>query len=312
MNKMTNKRFTGISQNFRIYRQDNDEEVTNLLGNLSNISYSVQLDNELREDINESPTLREAVDGAAEIYVSIDCEPVSLKATQLVGEYTEDTNAGTWEVELTDHLPEFYAEIQVTNDKTLVIEGIKFNGFTLSVQMDGVVEATFNDGTNGNALKVELEDRELEFDEDVDKPESYLDVTGLIDNQTIGSAESITVEYSRNVQSRRGIQDYEPGERRLPDEITEGNKTFSWDATIQVTDDQAFKTLFNSESYPLTISDYSSKTSFTAQLSEEKGSIELTGGKPTDLGGQLVNDDDIRTIDLSGNGRIATITGELQ
>jgi len=309
-NIMTNKRFTGIEQNFRIYREDKDEEITDLLGNLSNISYAIQVDNELRSDVNDT-RLRQAVDGAAEIYVSVDCEPVSLKALQLVGEYEE--NEEEWTVQLTEYLPEMRAEIQVTNDHTLVISGIKFDGFTLQIQVDGVVEVTFNDGSNGNATHVELKEESLDFDSDqVDKAESFLDVTALINDNVIGSAESVSVDYTRNVDSKRGIQEYEQGERRLPDEITEGTRTFSWDATIEVTDATPFEVLFNQDEYPITLDDHSQDIDFTTKLTEERGSIELQDGKVTDLTGDIPNDDEVNTIDLSGNGIKAEITGELE
>ena len=306
---MTTKRFTGIEQNFRIYREDNDEELTSLLGNLSNISYSIEVDNELRSDVNDT-RLRQAVDGAAEIYVSVDCEPTSLKALQLVGEYEE--NEEEWNVNLTEYLPEMRAEIQVTNDHTLVVSGIKFDGFTLQIQIDGVVEATFNDGSNGNATHVELKEETLDFDSsEVGKAQSFLDVKALINEDVVGSAESVTVDYTRNIDSQRGIQEYEPGERRLPDEITEGTRTFSWDATVEVTDAQPFEVLFNNDSYPITLDDYSQDVDFETVIEDDEA-IKLEDGKVTDLTGEIPNDDEVNTIDLSGNGIKAEITGEIE
>jgi len=304
-------RYTGIEQEFILERMDTGEDITAQLGNLAEINYGIGFSNELRNSIGQGPTLQEAVDMAAEISVSVDCEPPTLKATQAVGEYTEDSGAGTWTVNLTDKLPEMRAQIQVTETKVLVVEGIKFDGFTLTINVDGVVELTLDEGNNGNATSVQLENTTISTPEPDGKPESFLDVTALLDNETVGSADSVTINYTRNVESRRGIQEYTGGERRLPDEITEGSKNFEWDTTIEVTDDQAFTVLFNDDTYPLTISDFSDTVSFEAELSSTSGSIELTGGKPSDLGGQLINDDDVRTIDLTGNGTTATITGDL-
>lgn len=307
-------RYTGIEQEFILERMNDDGDLTTLLGNQASISYAINHENEPQESVSHQPTLQEAVDGMTEISVSVDCEPPTLKAAQTVGTYSEDTNAGTWEVTLDDFLPELRAKIQVTSTKVLVVEGLKFDGFTLSINNGEVVEMTLHEGNNGNATYAELRDTTIDAPDLEDKPDSYLDTIANLDGNTVGSGESITIEYRRNIQARRGIQSYSDGERRLPDEITEGNKQFSWDATIEVTDDQPFQTHFNDTTYPLQISDFSAEVPFELELNQNdatRGSIELTGGKPTDLGGELLNDDDVRTIDMSGNGRIASITGEL-
>lgn len=299
-------RYTGIEQNFNLIRESNNENITTILGNFSNISYDIVHDNELRSSIGQGAEMQEAVDGMTEIDVSLECEPPTLKALQLMGEYNE--NNGTWEVELTKHLPTFKAEIQATSSHVLVIEGLKFGQADISVDQDGVVEISFTDGM---ATYAELQETTITTPEPQDKPESFLDVTAVLDNNTVGSADSININIDRNVQSRRGIQEYDAGERRLPDEITEGFKNFSWDATVEVTDGEAFKTLFNDNTYPLTLAEFSENVPFEAVLSEESGSIELEGGKLSDLGGELINDDDVRTIELNGNGTTATIEGDL-
>jgi len=307
-------RYTGIEQEFVLETMSDDEDLTALLGNQASISYSINHDNEPRNSAGHQPTLQEAVDGMTQISVSIDCEPPSLKATQVVGDYTEDDEEGTWEVELTDHLPEMRARIQATADKVLVVEGLKFNGFTLTIQSGEVVEMTFPDGNNGNATNVELQEDTITTPDLEDKPDSYLDNTVSLDNETVGSVENATIEYRRNIQARRGIQEYTSGERRLPDEITEGNKLYTWDTTIEISDDQAFKVHFNDDTYPLTISDFSEAVPVQIELNQDdntSGTIELNGGRPSDLGGELLNDDDIRTIDMNGNALTSTITGEL-
>lgn len=307
-------RYTGIEQEFILERMSDGTDLTTLLGNQATISYAINHDNEPRSSAGHQPTLQEAVDGMTEISVSIDCEPPSLKATQVVGSYTEDSGTGTWEVDLTDELPRMRAKIQATATKVLVVEGIKFDGFTITIQNGEVVEMTLPEGQNGNATHAELRDTTITTPDLDGKPDSYLDVKASLDNETIGSGENLTVEYRRNIKAKRGIQEYTTGERRLADEITEGNKNFNWDATVEVTDDQPFRVHFNDSSYPLQISDFSSEVPFQVTLNQAdatKGSIELTGGKPSDLGGELLNDDEVRTIDMSGNGRIGSITGDL-
>lgn len=303
-------RYTGIEQEFLLTRTDTNTDITSKLGNLANISYSVDLGTEPRNSIGQGPTLQEAVDQAVSISVSIDCEPPTLEALEVVGSVTEDTETGTYTVTLDDKLPKMKAEIQVTETKTMVIEGIKFDGFELNAQNNGVLEVTFNEGSNGNATSAQLEDRTISTPEPDGKPESYLDINALIDNEAVESAESISISYSRNVQSRRGIQDKTGTDRRLPDEITEGSKEFSWSSTVEITGDLAFRKLFNQSSYPLQFEETSSQIPFKVQMSNTGGEIELTGGRVIDTGGELVNDDDVRTVDISGDALSATITGD--
>ena len=306
-------RYTGIEQEF-VLETTGGSDLTTLLGNQASINYEINHDNEPRSSAGHQPTLQEAVDGMTEISVSIDCEPPTLKAAQVVGDYSEDTGAGTWTVDLTDQLPELRAKIQATSDKVLVVEGLKFDGFTLTIRSGEVVEMTVPDGNNGNATYVELQDTTITTPDLEGKPDSYLDNTVSLDSETVGSIETATIEYRRNIQARRSIQEYTSGERRLPDEITEGNKRFTWDTTIEISDDQAFRVHFNDDSYPLTLADFSESVPVEITLDQAdstSGSIELQGGRPSDLGGELLNDDDIRTVDMSGNGLTSTITGDL-
>lgn len=308
-------RYTGIEQEFVLERMSDDEDLTVLLGNQTSISYSINHDNEPRSSAGHQPRLQEAVDGMTEISVSIDCEPPSLEALKVVGDYTDDTDEDTWEVELTDHLPEMRARIQATADEVLVVEGIKFDGFTLNIQSGEVVEMTFPEGNNGNATNVELQEDTITTPDLEGKPDSYLDNTVSLDGETVGSVETASIEYRRNIQARRSIQEYESGDRRLPDEITEGNKEFTWDTTIEISDDQAFRVHFNDDSYPLTLADFSEAVPVEIVLNQDdntSGTIELEGGRPSDLGGELLNDDDIRTIDMNGNALTSTITGDLE
>ena len=300
-------RYTGIEQDFILERQATGEDITAKLGNLATISYSIDLQSEPRNSIGQGPTLQEAVDQAAQISVSIDCEPPTLQSLQVVGSIS--TDSGTFTVNLDEKLPEMRARIQVTETKTLVIEGIKFDGFDLNATNDGVLEVTFNEGQNGNALNAEVQNTTINTPSPEDKPESYLDLSALVDNESVKSAESVSISYSRNVQSRRGIQDKTGTDRRLPDEITEGSKEFTWDSTIEVTDDLAMRKLFNQSSYPLKLAESSTQIPFKVNLSDTGGEIELTGGKVSDMAGELVNDDDVRTVDLNGDGLQASITG---
>ena len=292
------KRFTGIQTRFKIYREDNDEEVTDLLGYRTEISYDIMFNVENRPDIGSGATLQEAVDNMVDISVDLSCEAPSLAVVSLMGELSNN------EVELSEFLPYLRAEIQVMEDKYLEITGLKLDDLSLTGSVDNVVfEVDFG---NGLATNVELKDGQVEYSEPGDKPASALDMVCFIDGEEIGSVQNFDVSYSRSIESQRGIQSYEEGERRLPDEITEGYMELSWDFDVETTKDSdvLFDKAFDSEDGSL--ADYSTEKNVKVEIGDEY--IELSGCKVDSIGSTIgLDGEEPVVLNLFGEGREAVI-----
>ena len=292
------KRFTGIQTRFKIYREDNDEEVTDLLGYRTEISYDIMFNVENRPDIGSGATLQEAVDNIVDISVDLSCEAPSLSVVSLMGELSNN------EVELSEFLPYLRAEIQVMEDKYLEITGLKLDDLSLSGSVDNIVfEVDFG---NGLATGVELKDGQVEYSEPGDKPASVLDMVCFIDGEEIGSVQNFDISYSRSIESQRGIQSYEEGERRLPDEVTEGYMELSWDFDVETTKDSdvLFDKAFDSEDGSL--ADYSTEKDVKVEIGDEY--IELGGGKVDSIGSTIgLDGEEPVVLNLFGEGREAVI-----
>ena len=303
-------RKTGIADAVNIIRESDSTDITDELGIIVNVSWSINLPENPRSSVGKAPTLQAAVEQPAEVGLTMELEINDFRAFKLFGTFT-DNGDGTYDVKLDDKLPEFTAKLEVTNNEdNLELTGLKFLGpNNLTISTGDAVNLT---------LEAQGKDADL-LDENITQPDPAdpsqpLDAYLKLGGNDVASVDSATITYDRSqgpdAGPNRGLKNANADNRRQPDEIIEGNKFFDFDSTVEITDKQAFEETFNSTSQPFGIEDATSRTTATIVINDGDDNFELTDAKITENTGELTNEaGEIRTVDLSGNSFDASISG---
>lgn len=291
-------RKSGIADEINVIRESNSNDLTADLGVITNADYTITLEENPRSSTGNAPDLQAAIQQAAQIELSLTLEIGRLEAMKLMG----SSSGGT--VTLEDRLPTFNVKYTVTDsDDVLDFTGVKWGEATLTVQEGEPIELE----VTGQAQKVELVDETITTPSP-EAPSQFLDAHVEIDNTEVAAADSATITYDRSIQSVRGLTNANASERNLPDEIIEGNKTFTFDTTVQITDKQAWEETFDDTSQPLDLTGQRTRKPFKIVLNDGTDSFELTESQITENTAELSNDSDIRTADLTGNAFGANVT----
>ena len=303
-------RKTGIGDAVNIIREKDSTDITDQLGIIVNVSWSINLPENRKSSVGKTPTLQAAVAQPAEVGLTIDLEIPDFKAFKLFGTFT-DNGDGTYDVTLDDKLPEFTAKLEVTNNEdNLKLTGLKFLGpNNLTIRTGNAVNLTLEaQGKDADLLSENI------TQPDPKNPSQPLDAYLKLGGNDVASVDSATIIYDRSqgpdAGPTRGLKNANAGNRRQPDQVIEGNKFLDFDSTIQITDKQAFEETFNSTSQPYGIEDATTRTTATIVINDGDDNFKLTDTKITENTGELTNEaGEIRTVDISGNSFDAKING---
>lgn len=302
-------RKTGIADEINLVRESDSENLTDELGIISNVDWTINLPEDPRSSVGNSPTLQAAIEQLGSVELRVEVEASDFRAFKLQGTYT-DNGDGTYDLTLDDRLPYFTAKLEVTETTdNLEFTGIKFLTATLTIEDSQPVSIVFE----GVGKDAQLLDESVTTPSP-ENPSQFLDAFMQLGGTDVAAVNSASIVYDRS-QGRdtgavKGLTNSSASNRRNPDEIIEGNKLFNWDATVQITDRQAFEETFNSTSQPYGLSDATTRTSMTIVINDGDDNFELSDAKISENSGQLTNDaGEIRTVDLSGNSFDATVSG---
>lgn len=305
-------RKTGIADAINLIRENDSTDITDQLGIITRVAWTINLPENPRSSVGKAPTLQAAIQQVAEVSLTLELEINDFRALKTVGTYTNNGD-GTYSFSFDDRLPEFTAKLEVTeNEDNLELSGLKFLGpNTLTIQEGEPVEMT---------LEAQGKDADL-LDENITQPDplnpsQFLDAYLKLGGTDVASIDSASITYDRSqgpdAGPVRGLKNANADNRRQPDQIIEGNKIFNFDSTVQITDKQAFEETFNSTSQPFGIEDATTRTSATVVLNNGDDNFELSDAKITENTGELTNEaGEIRTVDLSGNSFDAAVSGNI-
>ena len=304
----------GITDQARIIRKASSEDITSKLGKLLSVSWNINESSEREADVNSGASYRNNADSLVTVDGEASFRVSAMDIWRLMGDYNE--SSGTWTVDLTDALPLHELKLQVqetSDDRLLHIYAVKFGRGEVNVDKDGFMTATFE-----YQAVLDDQDQFFEFKDGVtiDDPgvEGYskrgFDTEFSIEGQAVGSGQSFTFTYNRDLDADKGIDPNDGRPRRVPTQLVEMLKDFSVNGEVDITDFQVMKEVLDDDTFPLTVQNRRTEKSVKLGLAQSTaGSAEWSGAKLNSLGGELANDADKRQVSIDGNATGATITG---
>jgi hypothetical protein len=305
----------GITDQARIYRKDSGTDITSKLGKMTSLSWNINENSEREADVNSGASYRANTDTLVTVDGSVTFRVSAFDIWRLMGDYNE--SSGTWTVTLTDALPlhRIEAQVQETSDeRVLEIYAVKFGRGEINVDKDGFMTATFDYQAvlddQGNPL-YHFHDNETISDPGV---EGYskrgFDTEFTIEGTAVGSGQSFTFIYNRDLDADKGIEPNDGRQRRAPTQLIEQLKDFQVNGDVDITDFQVFKETLDDDTFPLTSQDRRTEKEVGLGLAQStSGETKWSGAKLNPLTGELANDANKRQVSVEGTATGATITG---
>jgi len=264
---------TGITEEIELQEKSGGSEVlTDKLGLIQSATHTVSQSVETVASVGQGAQPQANVDGVAQIEGGVTCNPSNLEILELFGTFT-DNGDGTYTVSPDDTLPSFtFKQLKVSGGGTAILDGFKFGSFSLSAENEGRLELT----ADGQGTSFKFDDSETITTE---SPETdvrkFFDAQVSIDGSTVGSVESFTVDFNRDLEAFKGIEDDAAGEKRTPTEIVEKIFDLSFDIVINIENGRAYEEGLGDSSSPYEVQDDRSNVDITITVETSAGSDEF-------------------------------------
>ena len=307
---------TGISEKIQ-FIDDTSTDITSEFGIYSSASFQISDPVNQEDGIGNEGKPYALTDGPLNFESSITCKPFSLKILQIMGDYTEDGGAGTWEITFPGQLPE-HDELKgqiigQDEDRYFSFTNFKVGGFSLEASTgDGAVLLTFEpilakDGQieSGNVTQA---------DPDETVPIQWKDYAVKFNGSSIGLVESTTQSMDRDIQNEHGLVDSTGADARKPQHISEGQFSIEPTVVVKVTDDEPFRQVLDDDSLPL--QPQNTRTEISTVTLENttdstKGDIVLENVKANMESFDMDEDKNTRTVAMNLTARNIKVQGDL-
>jgi len=314
------QRKTGLTDEVQIQDGTGTDVFSDVEVNIASASHDVEIPSDLLSSVGEGAGFVSRQDGVVNVSGDISIRAIDLSVLRLIGDYTEDTDAGTWTVSSTDTLPEWEFHQKVTDSEAIVLSGyddsgaeptpapgFKFDSATFTVSKDETVTVDFS----GMGLYAELQSTSIDTNNSVLNPENWLDAHVEIDGTEVGTLEDVEVDIARDADAVRGIEQRDENYRLLPSEIIEGMRDVSFSMTIEINDKTAWEQVMDDQSgTPVRPSD--DRTEKTVKVvTDGAGDLTVNGAIFENVSGELSDDAEVRTVDVDGNARDWVAEGDL-
>lgn len=300
---------TGLSEQISI-KDSGSTEKADLLGIITAADHTKTDDVTQLASIGQGAQYQQNVDGLVEITGSVTGMPANLKALQFLGTLT-DNGDGTYTVTPDETLPEYtFKQQKIEGGGTVTMDNFKFGSFSLSC-------------SEGENMELELSGMAKDFQEDESETISTPAVSGTVrrffdtkvkmSGSVVGSLDSWTVDFNRNLEAFKGIEDFDSGDKRKPTELIEKLYDISFNFEINITDHTAYKEAMDSSSSPHTINDNRGNTTVEVVIDTSAGTdtLQLTNSRPDEVSSDMANDAEKRTVTLTGVAQDWQVDGDL-
>lgn len=294
---MTSRK-TGVTDEVNVVEESGSTDITDELGLIQSASWDIRDPAERANSVGGGTTSQQFVDGLIVPNVTLSVAVPDLRALQLVGSLSSGS------ITFDDALPKHTQKFQVDTSTVLEVTGVKFGRAVVNVSRGNLVTIDFE----GIGTDFTFSDSTISTSISTDDVLTYLDATYKVGGTAVGSVDSATFTYQRDISAERGLEDTSAGSKRLPTEIIERIKDVSSDATIEITDNTAWKEVHDDATLPVEPQDSRSTVDVALDLGGG-GQLDMTGGKFTSNQGELADDNDIRTVDVEYVGQDASVSG---
>lgn len=316
---MANIRKTGLSDEVQVNDGSDTDVFSNVDVNIASASHNVELPDNLFSSVGEGAGYVARTDGVISIEGDLSIRAIDSSVLRLIGNYSEDTDAGTWSISSQDVLPAWDFKQQITENEYISLggytesggspsyeTGFKFDEVTINVATDEPITMDFS----GLGLFAQVESGTIDTNNSSLNPENWLDAHVQIDGTSVASLEDAEISITRDAEAVRGIQDKVDSTRVLPDEIVEGMRDVSVSMTVEVTDREPWEDVFGDTSTPLQPSGDKTPVPVTLVLSNGD-EISLSDVVFTSIDGELADDAEVRTVSLEGTALDWSASGDL-
>ena len=275
-------RQTGISDQVKVL-DSTPAEVS--FGWIQGASHRIDNRMETRGAIGGGADFQYHLDKVVETTGTIETFPTSLEILKVFGSYSQGS------ITFTDTLPEHTIQMNTDSGNYIEISNAKFGRFSLEITKGEEVRLS----VDFMGKSAETKSGSISYTLPTSSPLNFLDAKVKIDGSYVGSVESVSVEYNRDLEAVRGIENISSGDLRKPSEIIEKMKAISFNITIEITNGTAWNQVMGGS----TIQD--SRSDITIVIETGNGDITLTGSRVNDLDADKGADGEIRTVKISGN-----------
>jgi len=302
---------TGITEEIKLQEKSEGSEVlTNKLGLIQSATHTVSQSVETLASIGQGAKPQANVDGVAQIEGGVTCNPSNLEILELFGTFT-DNGDGTYTVSPDDTLPSFtFKQLKVSGGGTASLDGFKFGSFSLSAENEGRLELT----ADGQGTSFKFDDSETITTE---SPETdvrkFFDAQISIDGSTVGSVESFTIDFNRDLEGFKGIEDDAAGEKRTPTEIVEKIFDLSFDIVINIENGRAYEEGLGDNSSPYEVQDDRSNVDIKITVDTSAGSDEFKvfDALAEEVSAEQNNEGEVLTATVTGVAQDWQVDGDL-
>lgn len=285
-------------------------EIVNKFGILVGAQHSQSQDVTQKSSIGLQPRVQENLDGVAEISGQITSNPPNLQVLEIFGTFT-DNGDDTYTVEPDENLPVFEMEQQkIDGGGVATLEGFKFGSFSLSVQEDQELELEVSGMGDG----FEFDDTATISQSQPDgSPRRFFDCKVKMDGTVVGSVDTATLDFNRDLEAFKGIEDDAAGEKRTPTELIEKMFGLSFNIVINIEDATAYEKALDDAGNPYTIQDERSDITISIVIDTDAGTDEITytGARAEEVSADMANDVEKRTATVSGVAQDWDVDGDL-
>ena len=288
-------RKTGITDEVQIINSSSSTDITDQLGVVQSAGWNIEENINTLPSVGNGANIKEIADGLIVPNVSLSLAVPDFRALQLMGSLSDGT------ITFDDILPTFTQKMQVGNGTVLEVTGAKYGNVTINLSRDDFITMEFEGvGTSfqftSDTISTSLTTNEIL---------NWFNGQYKIDGAAVGSVDSCSINYSRNLEPVKGVQS---DSSRTPDEIIEKIKEITSDSTIEITDDTAWKKVHDESTLPIDPQDSRGLSNVSIDCGDA-GEITVTDGKFTSDEGELANDNEIRTVSTSLQGKEIDVSG---
>lgn len=288
---------TGIEDAVKVTDESDSSEITSELGHVISANHNINNNTTTEASVNSGSTRAYHVDGVAELSISMEVNAVDLLVFQVFGTY--DSTAGT--ITFDDTLPEYTVGMNTDDSNFADIKNVKFGSGSITISRGESISVSLE----GNGKDIDRQAGSISPGTPSSEPQQFFEVHVDIDGTTVGSLDSVTFEIDRDLESRRGIEDVSSGDKRKPTTIQEKLKLFSFDMSIEITDQTAWDEVTDTTDG---IAD--SRSDYPITLHFKNGEqINIKEARSVDLDHTKENDGEVRVADITGEALDADISG---
>lgn len=286
-------------------------ERIDLFGHLKTISHTINQPVNQSYSIGQGGDAQALTDGVVEPNGQLNGEPPNLECLRLFGTYT-DNGDGTYTITPDDNLPTYtFKQQKIDDGGVATLSEYKFGSYSLSASSDGNLSIE----TEGLARVFDGfdESETITTPTPAGDPREFFHAKVKIDGDDVGSVESFSQDFNRNLEAIKGLEHDAAGEKRQPTAIIEKLFDVSGSMVINIENGRAYEEALNDSSSPYELQDTRSEFDVVLEVDTPAGTDTHTviGCLFEEISAEMNADGEKRTASLAFVGRTWETTGDI-